>query len=149
MIRGSNPDLGTLGASTVAPDNRAPDSSSEPFILVVDDWEGIRDIAQAALEAEGYAVRTVASGEEALEVLRSDRLAVAAVVLDLGLPGMSGQDTYRALRDLHPDLPVVLMSGDAQGAASPAIAGDAGPHVFLAKPFAPADLRRTVTAILG
>ncbi len=102
-------------------------------ILVVDDVDDLRRLVGIALRRAGFNVLEAASGEEALETVRTS--AVDLVVLDMGLPGMSGTEVIRALRK-RPEtitLPVLLMTGS--GTSESVVENlDAGANDFLAKP---------------
>jgi DNA-binding response OmpR family regulator len=81
---------------------------SHPSVLVVDDERGPRLALQLVLQRE-FRVLTAESGEEALEILRSE--PVDAVTLDLKMPGLAGQNTLSLIRGLDPALPVVIITG--------------------------------------
>jgi EAL domain-containing protein (putative c-di-GMP-specific phosphodiesterase class I)/CheY-like chemotaxis protein len=104
-----------------------------PSVLVVDDADDLRRLVTIALRRGGFGVLEAASGEAAMEVVESRRVDV--IVLDMGLPAMSGTDVVRALR-ARPDtltLPILLMTGS--GTSQSVIEGlDAGADDFLAKP---------------
>jgi two-component system nitrogen regulation response regulator NtrX len=78
-------------------------------ILIVDDERGIRESLSAVLRDEGFAAEAVASGEECLQAL--SRRAYACVLLDVWLPGISGLDTLRQMRESNSDAAVVIISG--------------------------------------
>jgi CheY-like chemotaxis protein len=79
-------------------------------ILVVDDVQGQRELAARMLGKLHYQVATAASGEEAVEYLRANR--VDLVVLDMIMdPGMDGLDTYREILRLHPKQKAIIVSG--------------------------------------
>jgi EAL domain-containing protein (putative c-di-GMP-specific phosphodiesterase class I)/DNA-binding response OmpR family regulator len=102
-------------------------------VLVVDDAADLRRLIGIALHRAGFDVLEAASGEAALEVVRTS--AVDLVVLDMGLPGMSGTDVIRALRKRQESitLPVLLMTGS--GTSESVVENlDAGASDFLAKP---------------
>ncbi|MGH9388480.1 MAG: ATP-binding response regulator, partial [Vicinamibacteria bacterium] len=80
------------------------------LILLVDDEKVLRDLGKDILESQGYRVATVASGEEALDYLREAR-DVALVILDVVMPGLGGNETYRRLRGFDRSLPVLFSSG--------------------------------------
>ena len=103
------------------------------LVLVVDDEAFIRETARQTLEEAGYRVLTASGGQEGLAVLANHPDEVAAVVTDLLMPEMSGAETIRALRQRHPGLPVIAVSGLDDGTAQGAL--DAGAHQFLAKPY--------------
>lgn len=116
-------------------------------ILVVDDDEDIRALVSRALRTAGFDVLEAASGEAALEVVERD--AVSLVILDVGLPGISGTDVVRALRasPQTATLPVILLTGS--GVEYPLVSGlDAGADDYLAKPVRLAELVARVRAHL-
>lgn len=92
------------------------------YILVVDDDAAIREALEAVLEDEGYQVRGVANGREALALLRADAGTPALILLDLMMPVMSGW-AFRAEQQDDPALasiPVVILSADRDVAAKAA-----------------------------
>ncbi|HSJ23356.1 MAG TPA: sigma-54 dependent transcriptional regulator [Longimicrobiales bacterium] len=80
-------------------------------VLVVDDEHNIRRLLASLLEAEGYVVRTAASGEDALVSVADEEPDI--MLLDLALPGASGLEVLATLRTTHPAVPVIMMSGRA------------------------------------
>jgi len=80
-------------------------------ILVVDDDPAVRAVAARMLSARGFTVVVAASGSEALERVRRAPAEHDAILLDLTMPGLSGEETFQALRGVRADLPVVFMSG--------------------------------------
>ena len=79
-------------------------------ILVVDDEETVRAVAKTMLETKGFSVLTANDGREALEIAQQHD-DIVAVLLDMTMPHLGGEDTFRELRQLSPDLKVVMMSG--------------------------------------
>ncbi|MGE5489422.1 MAG: PAS domain S-box protein [bacterium] len=113
-------------------------------ILVVDDEEIVRSSAATALQRYGYDVLTAENGRRAIEIVRRDA-SIVAVVLDLTMPIMSGEETLRHLRELRPDLPVILSSGYSAEEAvkrfrSQGLAG------FLQKPYTAVRLAEAIKA---
>ena len=105
----------------------------EPFrVLVIDDDPGVRDYLEALVSRQGYEVRAVGSGEEALGTLDDSRPDL--VTLDVVLPGIDGLDTLRRLKQRLPDVPVVMLSGHGQ-ARTIVEAMRLGASDFLRKPF--------------
>jgi PAS domain S-box-containing protein len=116
-------------------------------VLVIDDDEAVLEVAGAFLTRAGFEVATAAGGREALQILGHGAPAVDAVVLDLVMPDLSGEDTFLALRERHPDLPVVLASGyDREQAAQRFSAR--GVADFVRKPFEPDALATSVRRAL-
>lgn len=110
--------------------------SAKQTVLLVDDERNLVRVLEARLRREGYSTLAAYDGSEALTVLR--RYAVHAVVLDVQMSGLSGQETLMAIHAIRPELPVVLMSayGKPEGVSDLA--------TYLEKPF---NLDMMVTAV--
>jgi CheY-like chemotaxis protein len=104
------------------------------IILVVDDEPSLRVLANAGLRQRGFDVIPVESGEQALELLRKGDPPVDLVVLDLAMPGLSGEKVLRAIRTFRPTLPVIIASGYATMQSQSAWLA-AGAMGFIAKPY--------------
>jgi two-component system nitrogen regulation response regulator NtrX len=78
-------------------------------ILIVDDEESICQSLGGVLADDGYEVMTAGSGEEALKIVEEEMLSL--VLLDIWLPGIDGIETLKIIKDGHPQLRVVMMSG--------------------------------------
>jgi DNA-binding NtrC family response regulator len=117
-------------------------------VLVVDDETGIRSIARAILERAGFPVLEAADGAAALVVLQEHARAVAAVVLDVDMLRMNGEETLRELRGLRADLPVIVSSG-CLGADVAERLRSQGAVTFLPKPYPVALLAEQVRQALG
>ena len=105
------------------------------LVLLVDDEEAVRGLARRVLERGGYQVLEAGSGEDALALLRDHPASVCAVVLDLTMPGLGGEATLQQLRQIRPDLPVIVSSGYV-----PEEEGTMAGVPFLAKPYRPSEL---------
>ncbi|HEX2755835.1 MAG TPA: ATP-binding protein [Candidatus Limnocylindrales bacterium] len=111
-------------------------------IVLCEDEPAVRDLVAAVLRRSGYSVVSATNPADAL-LLIADRQSPADLLLtDVVMPGMSGPDLARRASVLRPDLRVVLMSGYALDAADRDAVGRQA--VFLAKPFSPSALARTV-----
>jgi two-component system nitrogen regulation response regulator NtrX len=114
---------------------------SREEILVVDDEKNIRSSLEGILKDEGYRVRGVASGED---LLKSLVLSLPdLVVLDVWLPGMDGLQALEEIKRLHPDLPVIMISGHST-VESAVKATKLGAYDFIEKPLS---LDKTVLAV--
>src|SRR6185503_438571 len=100
-------------------------------ILVVDDEPQIRKFLEIGLRTQGYAVRTVSNGRQALEALR--RYGADLVILDIGLPDLDGHEVLHEVRRWS-QVPVVMLSVRA-GEAEKVRALDAGANDYVTKPF--------------
>lgn len=113
-------------------------------ILLVEDDRDVREAVAEALEALGWETEGVASGEDALSAF--GRSGFDLVVLDLGLPGLSGHEVLRQLR-ARSEVPVLVMT--ASGGLDDRVNGfDMGADDYVVKPFELAELERRVRAIL-
>lgn len=115
-------------------------------ILLVEDDPLVMKVATLALRGRGYEVIAVASGEEALKVVRRDP-RVHLVITDLVMPKMSGRELAAAIRALRPELRVLYISGYSEAAGIEAGVLEEGAH-FLEKPFTPAALTAKVRELL-
>jgi PAS domain S-box-containing protein len=103
-------------------------------LLIVDDEPPVRRAASLALEGLGYRVLPAESGEEAVSLYREHHREIDAVLLDMVMPGMNGQQTYSALRAIDDRVPVIVTSGLALGDEARATL-DLGARAFAPKPY--------------
>jgi DNA-binding response OmpR family regulator len=114
-------------------------------VLVVDDDSAVRNVVRLALERAGCSVSEASSGEDAISITAASMPDL--VVLDIGLPGMSGLEVLGAIRLEHADLPVILLT--ANGEEPDRVFGlKLGADDYLAKPFSPRELVARVEAVL-
>jgi signal transduction histidine kinase/ActR/RegA family two-component response regulator len=116
-------------------------------VLVIDDEELVRRTARAALERFGYTVLEAENGEAGLELFRSRADDVSIVLLDMTMPVMSGEETFRHLRTIRPEVKVILSSGynEIETTRRFNATGLAG---FLQKPYTGARLAEIMRSIL-
>jgi two-component system KDP operon response regulator KdpE len=100
-------------------------------ILVIDDEEAIVRALSANLKARGYDVDLAATGEQGLDL--AAKRHPDAVILDLGLPGMDGDEVIRGLRGWS-DVPIIILSARSEESEKVAVL-DAGADDYVAKPF--------------
>jgi CheY-like chemotaxis protein len=117
-------------------------------ILIVDDEDSVRRVCMAFARRIGLRALAAADGEEALTLFRSHADEIGCVLLDLTMPRMDGIATFRELKLLRPEVPVILCSGyDEQQArmhfSSEGLAG------FVQKPFSLLELQRITSAVLN
>lgn len=87
------------------------DGQGPPHVLYVDDDEMIVFLVRRLMEREGYRVSVFADPGKALEAILAPDAPYDLVITDFNMPGMSGLDLARAVRDLRPDLPMAITSG--------------------------------------
>ncbi len=80
-------------------------------ILVVDDEPAVRRLAQMILEQRGYSVLVAGDGREAVNLFRDNAPKIVAVLLDMTMPVMSGKEAFRLIREIRPDVPVIVSTG--------------------------------------
>jgi len=112
-------------------------------VLVIDDDPDVRGFIVEALEEQGYTVREAADGHEGIAEV--ERETPDLIVLDFIMPGLSGADVARHLRDRNPDLPILFVSGYSETDAVKRTAPDAP---LLAKPFRADALQKAVRAAM-
>ena len=138
---------GYNAVQTVRPEHHSP-WRSDGTVLVMDDDEGVRELAEATLRRAGFRVLLASDGREGLELFRRHADEIRAVVLDRTMPTISGDTVFEEIRRIQPDAAVILISGYSEDRAIAQI----GKHLnaFLQKPFEPSALldivRRVVEA---
>ncbi len=114
-------------------------------VLIVDDEKNIRLTLSQSLESLEIETDTAANGEEALAKLEEEDFGL--MLLDLKMPGMDGIEVLRKVREMRPDIRVIIIT--AYGTIESAIeAVKLGAVDFIQKPFAPAEIRQLVTQVL-
>jgi PAS domain S-box-containing protein len=110
-------------------------------ILIVEDEEGVREVAERMLQDIGFQTIGAEDGRRALDIMEEIGNSVTAVLLDLSMPRMGGAETFRRLREMRPDLPILMMSGYTEQVVAPQF-NNSGPGItgFLQKPFLAEDL---------
>jgi CheY-like chemotaxis protein len=154
----SEPGHGTCFKVLLRPTgNAAPADSPSPerqnwighgAILVVDDEETVRTVARLILERQGFTVMTADDGLQAVDSYRKHAENIRLVVLDMTMPRMSGEETFRVLRSVNPDVRILLSSGYNEQEAVNRFSGR-GLSGFIQKPYTPAELLEQIARILG
>lgn len=140
-----------LTARPAAPVPAAPDSVKKIIggtgrILVVDDEELVRAAAARMLRTYGYETVLADGGQQALDRIRNEG-KFDLVLLDLTMPGMSGAEVLLPLREISPDLPVILSTGYDKSVLDGRITPDPNLH-FLQKPYTASDLAEQLRCAL-
>ena len=90
--------------------------SFQPTVLLVEDDDLVLDAMTRTLVRQGYLVLSARSGHDAMSLMSTPLQPINVVVLDLNLPDVSGIDLCARLRELHPNLPVVVCTGSTDPA---------------------------------
>jgi two-component system cell cycle sensor histidine kinase/response regulator CckA len=118
------------------------------IILVADDEEGIRALVSNVLGEAGYTVELAEDGHQAVERLRDLGDDVRLILLDLTMPELGGAEAATELRRMHPNTPIVAMSGYGDIEVLQRFS-EAGVDEFLPKPFTPEELAAKVRDVLS
>jgi CheY-like chemotaxis protein len=103
-------------------------------LLLVDDEEMIIEVGEEILQTLGYKVLPAVSGKEALEIYKNKKDSIDMVILDMIMPGMGGGETYDNLKQINPEIKVLLSSGySISGQAAEIL--ERGCDGFIQKPF--------------
>lgn len=116
-------------------------------LLFVDDEKGIVEVGSLILQRLGYKVIVAHSGEEAVEIYRQQPNQIDLVLVDMIMPGMSGSDTFNALRSINPDQKIILSSGYSVNDQARDII-ERGCNGFIQKPFSIQDLSAKLRQVL-
>jgi PAS domain S-box-containing protein len=139
------PASGKPAQQTVRPS--APISKAIGTVLLVDDEEVILDVSEKVLKVLGYKVLVARSGAEAIEIFKKHQDSIDLVLLDIIMPQMGGGEVYDRLKEISPDVKVLLSSGySIDGEASKIMAR--GCNGFIQKPFDIMQLSQSIRAIL-
>ena len=117
-------------------------------VLLVDDEDLVRFVAQQSLERAGFTVVTADSGRAALKAFSEHCERIDVVLLDLTMPDLNGEEVYREMQGICPAVPVVVLSGYNEEYVMERFAG-IGPVECLAKPYQGADLIARVGAAIA
>jgi len=116
-------------------------------VLLVDDEEMIIDIGKEMLKHIGYEVLTAREGKEALDVYRKNHDKIDAVILDMIMPEMGGGDLYDRMKEINPDIKVLLSSGYSINGQAETIL-KRGCNGFIQKPFNMEGLSQKIREVL-
>ena len=117
-------------------------------ILLVDDEEMVLEVGERFLKVMGYQVLTAREGREAIEVYQKHRDTIDLVLLDIIMPNMKGGEVFDRLKEINPEVKVLLSSGySIDGEASQIL--ERGGSGFIQKPFDMNQLSQSIRAMLG
>jgi PAS domain S-box-containing protein len=116
-------------------------------VLVIDDDEGVCELAEDVLRGAGMTVLTAADGHEGVKLFRLHADSIRVILLDRTMPSLSGTDTFEAIRALRSDAKIVLVSGHLEERVTGELTGR-GLAGFLKKPFSPETLLARVRQVI-
>ena len=115
-------------------------------LLVVDDEESLLENTKLLLERLGYRVVTASTGNKAIEIYRQHWRKIDGVVLDMVMPGMNGLEVFMAMKQINPDVRVLLVSGHAKNGLLDK-AFELGVKGFLVKPYTSKELADSIEEV--
>jgi PAS domain S-box-containing protein len=139
--------LSSEAAAVTATGTQAP-VHGHGHILVIDDEETVRRFVSSALAHLGYSVSCCCDGEEGVAFFREHYADVDLVILDMIMPKLSGEEVFPILKEIDPDVRVLIASGFTQNRSAEAVL-DGGALGFLAKPFLVDELSREIARCLS
>jgi two-component system, cell cycle sensor histidine kinase and response regulator CckA len=132
----------------ILPANKPELLQGSGLILLVDDEDQVRKVGQAILERCGFQAIIARNGLEAIDIYRERASEISCVLLDLTMPQMDGEQTYRELRRIRDDVRVILASGYSEQEINRRFRGQ-GLAGFIAKPFDASELSAMLRRILN
>jgi len=132
-----------------AQEQRTQRTQGHKTVLVVDDEEMILQLTTRMLERSGYEVVTAADGPSAVSIIQGNPATVDLILLDMTMPGMTGDQVLWELRRLGCTAPILISSGYSLGGSiQELVGGPGGADGFLPKPYSVQELSETVRATL-
>ncbi len=119
-------------------------------ILLIDDEDVVREIGCEMLENLGFQCIPAESGEEGIQLFKENKEKIALVILDIEMPGISGDKVYGTLKELTPELKVLLISGYSKHyLEAKYFKRKLNPSIFMSKPFQLDQLSQKLETIMG
>jgi two-component system, cell cycle sensor histidine kinase and response regulator CckA len=126
----------------------AKDLTGRGTIMLVEDDDPVRIFGARALRNKGYKVIEAKSGEAALDLIRNAAEEIDLLITDVVMPRMDGPSLVREVREIHPEMKVIFISGYTEDAFRQHLDGDSGID-FLPKPFSLKQLAVKVRDVIG
>lgn len=116
-------------------------------ILLIDDEESIIDVCEEFLETLGYNILKADNGHDALQIFTENKNRIDLVILDMIMPGLSGNETFDGLKLINPQVKVILSSGYLTCDQAKKIM-EKGCDAFIQKPFRLEDFTKKIREVL-
>ena len=123
-------------------------SEPRPRLLLIDDEEVVRDIGADMLKSLGLKCLTAANGTEGIEIFKKNREEIKLVILDIEMPGISGEKVFHILRELRPDIKILIASGYGREYLEAEVFKGKISH-YIPKPFKIEQLSHQVNKLIG
>jgi PAS domain S-box-containing protein len=125
-----------------------PDWRGVGTVLIVDDEQGVRDLARRVCERRGFEVLCAVDGQDAIDAFNTHCDDISLVLLDMTMPHMDGVEVFDEMHRLRPEIPVILSSGFSEQEAVDRF-GQRGLAGFIQKPYRPQALLDKIRGALG
>src|SRR5918997_2197902 len=122
-------------------------SWSKRTVLVVEDERLMRRLLERVLSSDDTSVLLAADGQEAIDIYRDHKREISVVLLDLGLPRVSGWDVFNSLKGENPDVRIVVASGYLEPEVKNKM-HEAGVEYFIEKPYRLDQLVETLQGVM-
>lgn len=132
----------------ISVERKTPSNTPTPIVLLVDDEEMIRHAGKRILEKMGFQVLLAADGMEGIRVFSEHKEKLSAVILDIMMPVMDGEETFHKLREISNDVPVLLSSGYSKEEKAEQIIAK-GADAFIQKPFDMKTLKESLQSLIA
>ncbi len=116
-------------------------------ILLIDDNELLQDLGKDILEHLGYTPVIASEGEEGIEIYKREQKEIRAVLLDVVMPGLGGLEVFRRLKEIDPQVKVLVISGYSEEERAGELLKE-GALDFIQKPFKIGQLSQKLQEIL-
>jgi two-component system cell cycle sensor histidine kinase/response regulator CckA len=119
-------------------------------VLLIDDEPVVREIGCEMLESLGYQCIPAETGEEGIQLYKENKDKIALVILDIEMPGISGDKVYGTLKEVEPGLKILIISGYARNyLETKYFKRKLNPAIFMPKPFQLEQLSKKLESIMG
>jgi two-component system, cell cycle sensor histidine kinase and response regulator CckA len=117
------------------------------MIMLVEDDQMLLELLKSVFEEDGYRVVTAVDGEKAIELFRQKKTEIGVVLTDMGLPKLGGWEMFEKLREIDPDVKVILASGFVDQEMRTELINK-GAKDFVQKPYVPDKILRLIREVL-
>jgi two-component system, cell cycle sensor histidine kinase and response regulator CckA len=139
--------IDTPKSARVKAETQTEDLRGTETILIVEDEEDLVELLHVALGAAGYKVISAGTGPEGVELYTLHRKEIAAILSDVGLPGFSGWEMFERIKQLDPDVKMIIASGYIDPSRSVEM-GNSSNFEILEKPYRPTEVLSMLRAVL-
>jgi PAS domain S-box-containing protein len=133
--------------SSLATQEKSEVKGGEEKILIVEDEENLRQVLRELLQPLGYEVLEAQDGAEAMDLFKEKAPWIDLVILDLGLPGISGELVFREMTEIKPEANILIASGYLDHSMKSELY-KSGVKEFIQKPYSLKDVALTVRRVL-